>query len=268
MLAPSPIIKKTARTALSGHFLQGVAVSCVLIFACFIGVLVASIVSVFAGMAGYVIFLVACYFFAISPLALGALCFFRRLLWGQSDNVLIIFKYFSSAEEYKRALHLTLILTVKLVSAGIILFLPCLVVWMLSSEWFYSVFGLSFPVWTSSLWTLNSFLAIIAAFALMFVMLKYYMAPFLLVCDDNMHPAEAVNMSSIISKRTGADFFGLVLNFAGWIILSLFVAPLVFTVPYFMASYGVHCRYAITAYNRDVDIFNSKDTPFYTVDEV
>lgn len=267
MLAPSPIIKKTARTALSGHFLQGIAVSCVLIFACFIGELIASIVSVFAGIAGYVIFLVAFFFFAASPLALGALYFFRRLLWGQDDNVLIIFKYFGSAKEYKRALHLTLLVTIKFVCAGIILFMPCLIVWMLSSEWFYAVFDLSFPVWTSSLWTLNSFLAIIAAFALMFVMLKYYMAAFLLVCDDNMHPEEAVNMSSIISKRTGADFFGLVFNFLGWILLSIFIAPLVFTVPYFMTSYGVHCRYAIAAYNRDVDRFNAKDTPFYTVDE-
>lgn len=267
MLAPSSIIKKTARTALSGNFLKGVAVSCVLIFACFIGELTASMVSVFAGVVGYAIFLIAYVVFAAFPLYLGALHFFRRLLWGESDNVLIIFDFFSSTVQYKRALHLALIMSVKLISAGAILFFPCFVVWMLSSEWFYAAFDLSFPVWTSSLWTLNSFLAIIAMFALLFVMLKYYMASFLLVCNDNMHPAEAINMSTIISKRTGADFFGMVMSFAGWILLSLLIAPLIFTVPYFMTAYGVHCRFAITAYNRDVDRFNSKNTPYYTADE-
>ena len=140
--------------------------------------------------------------------------------------------------------------------------------WVLSSERFYNFFDLSLPVWTSSLWTLNSFLAIISSFALIFVALKYYLAPFLFVSDANMHPAEAINMSVIISRRTGSDFVALVLSFALWILLSVFVAPLIFTIPYFIAAYGVHCRYAVTAYNNDVDNFNSKDAPFYSVDEV
>lgn len=268
MLASSPVIKKTAKTALSGHFLNSVAISCVLIFIILIGYVLTSLVSIVAGDTVGIIFLAVFVIFAFAPLALGVLYFFRRLLWGQNDNILIIFKYFSNFEEYKRALRLIIILTAKLVSAAIVLFLPCIVVWMLSSEWFYSLFDLSLPIWTSSLWTLNSILAVIAALVLCFVMFKYYMAPFLFVSDDTIYPAEAVNMSTIISKRTSGDFLGLVLSFAGWIIISFFIAPLVFTIPYFVASYGVHCRFAVTAYNRDVDRFNSKNTPYYRVDEI
>lgn len=268
MLAPSPIIKKTAKTALSGHWLTAIAVSMVLVFTFIIGELTASLISVWAGIVGFIVFWVLFLIFALAPMVLGVICWFRHLLWGHSESVLLIFKYFANKTEYKRALHLILILTVKLIGAAIILFFPCIVVWVLSSEWFYALFDLHLPVWTSSLWTLNSFLAIIAAFVLVFVTLKYYLAPFLFACDDNMHPAEAVNMSTVISKRTGADFFGLVLSFSGWILLSFFVAPLIFTMPYFVASYGVHCRYAITAYNRDVDRFNTKNTPYYSVDEM
>lgn len=268
MLAPSPIVKKTAKTALAGNWLQAIAVSVVFIFVFFIGELIASIVSIIAGTAGYIIFSLLFSVFALCPLFLGVLYWFRRLLWSQSDSVLLIFKYFSGKAEYKRALHLIVLLTTKIACAAAIFFFPCIVVWVLSSEWFYSFFDLSLPVWTSGLWTLNSFLAIIATFALVFFSIKYYLSPFLFVSDDNMHPAEAVNMSTIISKRTGADFFGLALSFAGWIILSVFVAPLIFTLPYFIASYGVHCRYAITAYNHDVDRFNAKDTPYYSVDEM
>ena len=268
MLAPSPVVKKTANTALSGHWLQASAVSCVLIFAFFIGELSASLISIVAGKVGFIIFFIAFLIFALSPLALGVLYWFRRLLWGQNDETVTIFRYFSSLSEYKRALHFILILTCKLGGAAVILLLPSFIVWMLSSERFYVWFDIPFPVWTSSLGTLNSFLIIIAVFALLFIALKYYLAPFLFISDDDIHPAEAVNMSTVISKRTGADFFGLVLSFIGWIILSLFIAPLIFTVPYFWASCAVHCRFAVTAYNRDVERFNNNNTPHYTVDEV
>lgn len=268
MSVPSPIIKKTARTALSEHWLSAVAVSTVLIFVFFIGMLTASLVSVFAKTVGYIIFLGLYLVFAFCPLLLGVLYWFRRLLWSQNDSVVLIFKYFTDKSEYKRAMHLILILTVKFITVAVTVYFPCIIVWILSSEWFYDLIGGSLPVWTSSLWTLNSFLAIIASFALVAVMIRYYLAPYLFVSNDNIHPAEAVNMSTVISKRTGADFFGLVLSFAGWFILSLFVAPLIFTLPYFLMSYIVHCRYAVTAYNSDVDRMNKQNTPFYSVDEI
>ena len=127
---------------------------------------------------------------------------------------------------------------------------------------------MSIPVWTSNLWALNSFLVILSTLALVFVMIRYYLAPTIFIANDEIDPAEAVNMSTIISKRTGADFVGLTLSFAGWILLSLLVAPLIFTLPYFTTSYCVHCRFAITTYNMDVDRFNASFTPSFSTDEI
>lgn len=267
MLAPSTVVKQTAKNALSQCFLTAIAVSCVCLFICFIGSLTASLVSVFADMAGYIIAFTLIALFALSPLMLGVLYYFRRLIWESNDSVLIIFKYFSSVSEYKRALHFTLLIFVRLIITAAITFSPCIVVWLLSNDALYEALDFSIPIWASNLWTLNSVIAIIACFVLGFVMLKFYLAPFIFVANDDIDPAEAVNMSSIISKRTGGDFFGLVLSFAGWIILSLFVAPMIFTLPYFMTSYCVHCRFAITAYNRDVDRFNSYAAPSYSTDD-
>lgn len=267
MVAPSPVIKKTAKTALSAHWFQSIAVSVVLIFTLLIGVLTASLISVVADTVGYFIFLALFLLFIAAPLSLGVLYWFRRILWGQSDSLLLIFKYFADKKEYKRALQLILLLTVKTVSASLVMFFPCIVVFMLSSEQFYALFDLPLPVWTSSLWTLNSFLAIVGLVGVILVALKYYLSLYLFVSNDDIHPSEAINMSTIISKRSGADFFGLVFSFAGWILLSMLIAPLIFTLPYFVESYVVHCRYAVTAYNRDVDRFNTRNTPYYSVDE-
>lgn len=268
MLAPSPVIKKTAKTALSQRFLTSVAVCCILLFIYFACNLTASLASAFAAEVGFFVALILLFVFALSPLALGVLYYFRRLIWDSEDSVLIIFKYFSSAKEYKRALVFTLMLFSKLAVTALIVFSPCIIIWLLSNDSVYEAFGFSLPIWASNLWALNSFVMIIAVFALIFITLKFYLSPFIFVSNDDIDPAEAVNMSTIISKRTGGDFFGLVLSFAGWILLSLFVAPLVFTLPYFVASYSVHCRFAITAYNRDVDRFNTFITPSYSTDEL
>ena len=267
MLAPSPIIKSTAKQTLRKNFLKSVAVASVMIFTFFIITFIGSIVSVISTSAGYLVVSVLI-FLCLSPLFLGALVYFRRLIWDQDDSVLVIFQYFSNKAEYKRALYFSFIIGIKLVFVAVVLYLPCLVVWILSNEQIYSFFDMSLPIWSSNLWALNSFLAFVASLALVFVMLKYYLAPFVFVSNDSIDPAEAVNMSTIISKRTGADFFGLVLSFAGWIVLSFLVAPLVFTLPYFIASYCVHCRFAVTAYNRDVDRFNSNVTPSFSTDEI
>lgn len=266
MLAPSPVVKSTAKTALSQDFLRSVAVCVIVIFMFMAGELTAALASYFGGQIAYFVVLCALIVFAVFPIVLGALYYFRRLLWEQKDSVIVVFKYFSSLAEYKRALKFIAIIFSKIAITALVVFSPCIVVHLLSSEKFYNALDISLPIWTSNLWTLNSFIIIVASFLLMFVMLKYYLAAFIFVANDNIDPAEAINMSAIISKRTGGDFFGLVLSFAGWILLSFLVAPLVFTLPYFMASYSVHCRFAVTAYNKDVDYFNSVTTPFYSTD--
>ncbi len=268
MLAPSPVIKSTAKTALFPRFLQSVAVCSVLIFTFYIIELMGSIASIFSGLVGYFATIIILLVTVFAPLFLGVLNFFKRLLWNQDDSVLIIFKFFSSLAIYKRALHFIVLFCIKLVSAAAVLFFPCLIVWLLSSEKLYALLGLSLPVCASNLWALNSFLSFLALLALCFVMLKYYLSAFIFVGNEGINVAEAINMSVIISKRTGGDFFGLLLSFAPWILLSFFLVPLVFTVPYFLASYAVHCRYAIAAYNRDVERFNAEFAPSFSTDEI
>lgn len=268
MLAPSPVVKSVAKDALKRDFLKSVVVCCVLIFMFFVVMLTSSLVSIFTGNIGYIITICILLLTVVAPLLLGVLYYFRRLVFGQSDSALIIFRYFSTLSEYKRALQFLFLITVRVASIALVLYFPCIIVNVLSSEKIYAFFDVSLPLWASNLWALNAFLSLIASLGLVFITLKYYLSAFIFISNDDIDPAEAVNMSTIISKRTGADFFGLVMSFAAWILLSILVAPLVFTLPYFIASYCVHCRFAITMYNRDVDKFNASVTPSFSTDEI
>lgn len=268
MLAPSSVVKKTAKTALAPRFLHSVAVCCVIVFAWFVGIFSSFLFSAFTGEIGFHLMHLAIFIFLLSPLILGALYYFRRLIWQQEDDVLIIFRYFSSLSEYKRIMRFIGLISFKFALSALLVFSPCIVIWLLSNETLYEILGVSLPIWTSNLWTLNSLVIIIAYFLLAFIWLKYYLSAFIFVSNDDIDPSEAITMSTIISKRTGGDFFGLVISFIPLILLSVFIAPLLFTLPYFLTSYAVHCRFAITAYNLDVERFNAASAPSFTADGI
>ena len=138
MVAPSPAVKRVAKDALNRQLLKSVVVCCVAIFSFFIIMLTSSLISVFAGEIGYSVSMCFMVFLLLEPLLLGVLSFFKRLVFEQDDSVLIIFRYFSNAEEYKRAIQLISILTVKFALSAILLFFPCIVVYLLSTEMVYA----------------------------------------------------------------------------------------------------------------------------------
>ena len=80
------------------------------------------------------------------------------------------------------------------------------------------------------------------------------MAPFLIAADEDMEVDEAIHMSDTISKRTMLDFIYLFFSFFGWILVSVLVFPLIFTMPYILISFGVHVRFAIAEYNKRIDL--------------
>ena len=94
-------------------------------------------------------------------------------------------------------------------------------------------------------------------------MARYYIAPFLLIADEDMDAAEAIHMSDVISKSTMLDFIYLFFSLLGWIILSVLVIPIMFTLPYIITSVSVHTRFAIAEYNKRVDKQNSDTFPTY-----
>ncbi len=268
MSVPSPVIKQTAKNSLKSAFLPSVIVCCVLVFSYYIVQLLCSLVSVFSAGNIVLLTLAASFVFLLSPLFFGVLDFFNRLLCGQQDSVIIVFKYFSNFKSYKRSLHFTFLISIKSLLYSIVLFFPCFVISLLSNERLYEHLGVPMPVWTSILGELNGFVMFLATLALCFFMLKYYLSAFIFISNNNLDAGEAINMSTIISRRTGGDFFGLVLSFAPWIILSLFVSPIIFILPYFLTSYCVHCRHAINAYNTDVDRFCAKTVPTFSTDDL
>ena len=261
-MASTAAVKKTAKTALKGKYLRSIICGMTVICAEITAVIIFEITAGIIGMIPAFILLAALNIFIVLPLFMGAMYFFRRLVWGADDNVILTFEPFSSREKYKRTLGFVLLYIGKLIEYAVPLFLPSVASQILSSASFYDLIDTSMPVWASNLWVLTAFLRIIGAVVLFFAMLKFYLAPFIFVSNDEISVFEAMKISSVISKRTSSEFIFLIFSFVLYIIISLFLMPLPFVLPLFIAAYIVHSRFAVAQYNKAVDELNNS-APYF-----
>lgn len=266
MTAGNSVVKLTAKTALKNNWLKCIAASLTLIFSCIVLFSAADYAAYISNDAVGYILLAATLIFLVFPLFMGLVRFFWRMIFGAEDRQLVLFYYFSDREKYKRALRLSAALALRTAGFAVILFLPAIIIDIFSGVRIYDIMNIPIPIWTGNLYYLSVFLKTVAAVILFFVMSRYYLAPFLAVADEDMDVAEAMHMSCTVSKDTALDFIYLIFSFFGWLLISVLVFPLVFTMPYFMTSLSVHVRFAVAEYNKKVEKNSDRGIPTFAAE--
>ena len=263
MTVASSTIKKAAKNALKNNLVKSVCVCCALLFSYLINYNISSCLYLIGGdLFANTLFIIINLFMFV-PVLLGTFRFFWRILCGVSDNPVSIFYYFTSKELYKKALKLMFIFAFKTFIYAIILLIPYFIVSIISNIETYEFLNISAPLWTANLSNVSAFLKSIATVGTIFMMLKYYLAPMLVVADENMDIREAIHMSVVISKNTTLDFIYLVFSLLGWILLSLLFIPLIFTLPLFITVYLTHCSFAVSDYNEHIKKINQENFPTF-----
>lgn len=249
MTAGSNVVKITAKSALKNNWLRAIIAGCVYLFSYFACMYSASLLSYAVGETVSNIVFILLSVFLLLPLFLGLIRFFWRMIMGAEDSPITVFHYLGSKELYLKALGLVISLVTRIAGISLLVFIPAIAVWVISNPDIYEAFDVAIPIWSSNLNAIWALLGTVSVFVIISLSVKYYLAPLLIVADDNMDVYEAIHMSKIISKNTHIDFVFLAFSFIGWILMSLFVIPLVFTLPYMMTAYVVHCRFAVADYN-------------------
>lgn len=245
--------KSTALAALKNHWPLAIAAATIpLIFF----VIITNLLSVFGHVLSTSPFLAAVYsvfillFVAVGfPLLLGTL----RVLWSieteQPLGIIEIFYYFSSLKEYKRAVTFIVLQLGSLVIKSVLLLLPSFIIDYISNSPSFLFGDVAMPLWVDSLWIFALFLRIIAVVCIAYIALRYYLSPFLFVTLKDTDSFEIIATAKKVSRVSFGAFITLLLSLIGWIVLSLFFAPLVFTAPYITMCYLVHSRFAVVFYN-------------------
>lgn len=263
MTVASSTIKKNAKNALKNNFTKSIVVSSALLLCYLIYYCISSSTYFIGGDILSSVFFIIISLFMFSPVLLGCLRFFWRFLCGVEDNPVAIFNYFTSKELYLKALKLAVNFAIKVVLYYIIMSIPFYIVTAISSIKTYEILNITTPLWTANLSNIAVFLRTIATVGTVFLMLKYYLAPMLIIADENMDVPEAMHMSVVISKNTMLDFIYLVFSLLGWVLLSLLFIPLIFTLPLFITVYLTHCSFAVNEYNEHIKKINQENFPTF-----
>ncbi len=261
----SNIVKITAKTALKGNFLKAIICSTTILFCFIINYYTSSLVNMVAGDIISEIFSILLSGFAIFPLFIGILRWFWRMILGIADNPISVYYYFSSKKLYLKTIKLLFAIVIKLLPIAVIVFLPAVFVWLLSQSFIFDFFDLSIPLWSRNLEYAIIFTKTLSTVIVSLISLRYYIAPILFVSNDEIEVFEALHMSAVISKKSALDFIYLIFSFLGWILISVFALPLIFTVPYMLTAYVVHIRFVIAEYNNHIENIKTEQYPSFTV---
>lgn len=248
----SNVVKITAKTALRDNKLKVIFASLALVLSCMTVNVLASILSVVFNNAVAMAMNILLFLLLVFPLSLGLLRFLWRLLFDAEDSPITVFYYFSNKHLYLKVIRFLLLVFVKSLPVIIILYLPVLFVWIFSKGFIFEIVNVSIPLWSTNLGFAIGLLRVLATVVLTLYLLKFYLAPMLIVADEDMDIAEALNMSAIISKKTTLDFISLFFSLSGWIVLSVLFVPIPYALPFILVCYAIHSRFAVAEYNMHI----------------
>lgn len=183
------------------------------------------------------------------PVFMGAIRFFWVFTEHKTSKIEAIFYYFSNFRVYLRAVKTVVLLGVKIFLISFLALIPYFISHLLQGTWIYNTFDFNVPLWSANLKLITDFLKFAGIALSALLSLKYYLYPVVVVMDERLYLMEAMHISEMISKQSVSAFASLVVSFLGWLFFSLLGLPLVYTLPYFLISYVVHCRFAIVNYN-------------------
>ncbi len=258
-------VKSTAKVALKSFWPQAIT-ACFLVLtilsvpyvASAVNTVIMGVYSLWVNVCIYSVFCVA----VVAPLFFGVLRYFRRAVYGNADSLNSLFYYFNNKKRYKNSVWFTFVLAFRLVLVAAVTFLPYLIVKILE---FLPIKLFSDSV-VMQVGIVRGILFLFGAAFFIVTTARYYISPMLFVSCEDMHWTEVFYLSKHISKYSAGSFLVLLVGFTGWILLSVCGFTLIYTAPYMLTAYVVHCRYAFNKYNHNIELMKETDFPEYRSD--
>lgn len=263
MLFSSSSIKRLSKDIFKNNAIILTVSTSIVMAVWFVIINSALIVEAFTTSAAVIICLAIFGFLFFAPILMGFLRYVWRLVSGVADNPIALFYYFSNKKLYLKVLKFVFSLSIRVVACYLIFYIPVFALKIITGTTIYEVLNIPVPMWTFNLSNLGAFLRFLSVVATIVSVLKLYLAPMLFVADENIECAEAIHLSTVISKRTTIDFIFLCLSFFGWILLSFLSVPLIFTMPYMILAYLIHSSAAVDAFNKEISRSSFDDIPTF-----
>lgn len=185
------------------------------------------------------------FLFIIAPLLLGVVKWTYSVANGNSPSLNEIFYYFTNKDLYIRSLKFYFQLLIRTIIIFIITYVPAIVCFSIAA------FGSGIPSnVVVVLYSLSSFLSFAGYIVFMVVVLRYFLASYLFVINDESDPVNCIKVSWEKMKGNRMKVIKLLFSFILWLLLCIFVLPLLYVVPYMMISQAVCAKWLLDLLNK------------------
>lgn len=252
-------VKTTAKEILKGNWANAMISTAVPVLATAVIYIATYLLSLPFGIYSGILFVVS-YIFLLSPLWLGVVyCY-----WLMANNIkgypTEVFYYFSNFKSYRRAVAFTIKITFRIMVFSILFFLPSIIINAFTNEAFYELIGASTPLWVLGFKPIYYVFRFVGIVLLLAYLLGIMPPLFLVVANEEMSVEDCIKRGINIGIPEKSSFAAITWSYIGYILLSLLIVPVLFTVPYLIMSYIVTCRFLITQYNLSIEKTNEMPT--------
>lgn len=182
----------------------------------------------------------------LAPLGLGVTWWYVALIHGQNVSLGDVLHYFASIRGYGRAIWLSVQLTVRQMLWAIAFF--CLPGGILVACLSVAAQGdISRGMRTAVSWgaVFACVLFLLALLLYLALMNKYALAAYLVCESDSIGVRAAIRQSARATRGFRFSLLWFSLSFAGWVLLCVFIVPLLFVVPYFNTAMMAYARHIV-----------------------
>lgn len=191
-----------------------------------------------------------CGLLVLSPLSLGVTKWYYATAGGEAADASAVFHFFSQRGLYFKSVWYHVQITVRSFLWGAALFAPGLVLFALCSYYLerpgedMQLTAISFGL------VLSCVLLVLCALVLILVLLRYFLAPYYLVHRPELTVSEAIQLSIQGTREQKGNLLLFGLSFLPWALAGLLVLPLLYVLPYLMASRALYAKVLITREER------------------
>lgn len=178
--------------------------------------------------------------FISTPFFFGVLRWFWLITSGKEAPLGEIFCYFSTPKLFGKSVRLSLALFFKIVLAAVLCLLPYILWSVAFSPELYDRFQLSMPIWMSGLFPVAEFLKLLGLLAFAVISVRFLLFYVPLFTEPGLNVRATFKFATGLIHGKLFRLIGFLLSFFGWFLLSLFVLPLLFTLPFFLSSLCIY----------------------------
>lgn len=182
------------------------------------------------------------------PFLLGVLKWFWSVTGGSNARLSEVFYFFSEGRLFRKATVWGLIMFGRIAFMAILCFLPYIIANILTSPTFYDKLGTDTPVFVSGLYNLVDVLQGLGIVAVAVLNARHLIFHAVLFKNPELSAISSVRKAIKITRREPLKLISFVFSFAGWLLLCIFIVPLIFVGPYFISSLSIYGREELREY--------------------